>query len=156
MAKKYPNLIQVPEVISPIKLLVFSKSLSFRINGVEGLQPYRVGILLGRKELEDKVVGVKSLIKFSTDAEIIDALERNQIDLGIIEKSQGLLLIQSHADIKALQPALFQDGCYLYLNRKHSSWVPLFAAELKKMKQDGSWKKIFNAGFHPYFNGEAY
>jgi polar amino acid transport system substrate-binding protein len=156
ITNKYPGLIQVPEVITPVKWVVFSKSFNFKINGVNSLRPYRVGILIGRKLLEEKIVGVKSLIKFSTDDEIIDALARNQIDLGIMEKSQGMALIQSRLNIKMLQPALFQDDCYLYLNRKHRLWVPLFAAELKKMKQDGSLKKIFNDGLRPYLIGEAY
>jgi polar amino acid transport system substrate-binding protein len=156
MANKYPNLMQVPEAITPVKWVVFSKSFNFKISGVESLRPYRVGILIGRKLLEEKIVGVKSLVKFSTDEEIIDALERNQIDLGIMEKSQGMALVQSRLNIKILRPALFQDDCYLYLNKKHRLWVPVFAAELKKMKQDGSLKKIFNDGFRPYFNGEAY
>lgn len=156
MANKYPDLIQVPEIITPIKLLVFSKNFNFKISGVKSLRPYRVGILIGRKLLEENVVGVKLLIKFSTDEEIIDALEKDQIDLGIMEKSQLMALIKSRLNIKILQPALFQDDCYLYLNKKHRSWVPLFAAELRKMKQDGSLKKIFSDGLRPYFNGEAY
>jgi len=156
IANKYPDLIQVPEVITPIKLFVFSKNFNFKITGIESLRPYRVGILIGRKLLEEKIVGVKSLIKFSTDEEIIDALARNQIDLGIMEISQGVALIQSRLNIKILRPALFQDDCYLYLNKKHRLWVPMFSAELKKMKQDGSLKQIFNDGYRPYFNGEAY
>jgi ABC-type amino acid transport substrate-binding protein len=115
-----------------------------------------VGILIGRKLLEEKVTGVKSLTKFATDQGIIDALENNQIDFGIMEISQGMHLIKSRAEVRALQPALFQDNCYLYLHRKHQTWVPVFAAQLKKMKQDGSLKKIFNDGFRPYLNGEAY
>jgi polar amino acid transport system substrate-binding protein len=156
ITNKYPDLIQVPEVITSIKWVVFSKSFNIKITGVNSLRPYRVGILIGRKLLEEKITGAKSLIKFSTDEEIIDALERNQIDLGIIEKSQGMALIQERLYIKMLRPALFQDDCYLYLNKKHRLWVPVFAAELKKMKQDGSLTKIFNDGFRPYLNGEAY
>lgn len=156
IANQYPDLIQVPEAIMPIKLTVFSKNFSFNVNGFDSLRPYRVGILIGRKLLEEKVNGVTSLTKFSTDQEIIDALENNQIDFGIIEKSQGMHLIQSHADIRALQPALFQDNCYLYLNRKHRTWVPLFALQLKKMKRDGSLKRIFNDGLRPYHNGEVH
>jgi len=156
IANKYPDLIQVPEAIMPIKLIVFSKNFNLKVNGFDSLRPYRVGILIGRKLLEEKVNGVTSLTKFPTDQEIIDALENNQIDLGIIEKSQGMHLIQSHADIRALQPALFQDNCYLYLNRKHRQLIPKISAELKRMKQDGSLKKILNDSFRPYLNGEAY
>lgn len=156
IANKYPELIQVPEAIMPIKLTVFSKNFSFNVNGFDSLRPYRVGILIGRKLLEEKVDGLTSLTKFSTDQEIIDALEKNQIDLGIIEKSQGMYLIQSHAGIRALHPALFQDNCYLYLNRKHRHLIPKISAELKRMKQDGSLKKIFNEGLRPYLNGETH
>jgi polar amino acid transport system substrate-binding protein len=156
VSQKYPDLIAVPEVIMPIKLMVFSKSLTFKVKGFDSLHPYRVGILIGRKVLEEKVLGVKALTKYATDEEIIAALVNNQIDLGIIEKSQGMYLIQKKPALKALQPALYQDECYLYLNAKHKSWLPVFAAELKKMKQDGSMKQIFKTAFMPYLMGETY
>lgn len=153
---RYPELVFVPESFIQLKLQVFSNGPNFNVTGFESLRPYRVGILIGRKKLEENVIGVKSLSKFATDEEIVDALETNKIDLGIFEKSQGLRLTQGYGKIKMLEPQLYHGVCYLYLNKKHQAWVLLFTQEIRKMKQDGSMKKIWQESMRPYLNGAAY
>ena len=73
-----------------------------------------------------------------------------------LKTTKLIWVLLKNPELKALQPALYQGECYLYLNKKHKAWLPVFATELKRMKQDGSIKKIFNVAFKSYLNGEAY
>ena len=104
LSKKYPNLLRVPEVLMPIKLVALSKNFNFTVSGFESLQPYHVGFVIGRKALEEKVKNVKTLTKFATDEEIIAALDKNQIDVGIMEKSQAMMRTHAYPSLKILQP----------------------------------------------------
>lgn len=154
--QQYPELKAATEPFIRLKLNVFSSVPDLKVTGFESLHPYRVGILIGRKKLENSVVDVRSLIKFATDEEIVAALSSNQIDVGIFEKSQGVRLTRTHKNIKLLEPEIYKGSCYLYLNKKHSKWLPLFSEEIKKMKKDGSMRKIWNESMRPYLNGEVY
>ena len=153
---EYPALVQVPEEILALKTVVFTSLPSFKVNGVESLRPYHVGILIGRKILEKKIVGTKTISRFSTVQAMFSALERNEIDAAILEFSEGLAALKQHKSIKALQPPLFRTGCYLYLNQKHRAQIPLIDAALKKMKRDGTYRAIVNKTLHPYLNGGEY
>lgn len=156
LEKQYPNLVQVPEELMLNKWVVFAKNHRFKVTGVDSLRPYRVGILIGRKILEKNIVGVKSVEKFPSDEAMFDALEKDQIDVLVIEKAQGLALIKPMSKIIALQPALFEGSNYLYLHKKHNALVPIFVEELRKMKQDGSYSRIMSEAMQHHLPGSEY
>jgi polar amino acid transport system substrate-binding protein len=154
--KIYPHLIQVPEAIFNFKMSGFAKRVDIKLNGSDSLKPYHVGYLIGWKIVERNVVGAKSATGYATDKEMFMALEKEVIELAIIEKAQGLALLQNHTGIHLLKSPFIQDSCYLYLHNKHQHLIPKISTELKNMQQNGKFKKIFNDSQHPYLNGEAY
>lgn len=150
LSSNYANLIQVPEAVFTVKSVVISKNEKFKVSGFNSLRPYRVGFLLGRKFIEDNLTGAKSVTKFATDQEAIAALEKDLIDVAILEKSAGMLLLKTHPGLKLLQPQLFQADCYLYLNVKHQKWAPIISAELSKMRKEGTLLRINKSLFNHY------
>jgi len=155
LGKLYPDLVQIPEEILHLQMSVFTKLPDLKFNGLDSLKPYHVGYLIGWKILESKVVGTKAVTRFATDKDLFRALEEGLIDVAIYEKLQGDFLIRKGSGVRVLEPPLFKPVCYLYLNKKHSVLIPLISEELKKMKQDGSMRKIFYEALLPYLNGES-
>lgn len=146
----YPNLIQATEPTMNFKMSAFSKMPKFKLNGIESLKPYHVGYLIGWKILEREITGVKQVTAYATDSELFFALEKNLIDVAIIEKSQGLALLHKDSGIHVLSPPLIMQPCYLYLHKKHAELLPKFDEEMIKMKKDGRYEKIFKDALSPY------
>lgn len=150
LEENYPNLLRMPEEIMHVQISVFSKLPAFKPKGVASLKPYHVGYLIGWKVLELNVTDVKQVTRFATDLELFNALEKNLIDVAIIEKSQGIALLTKGTSIRVLEPELLKLPCYLYLNKKHSLLIPKISDELIKMKSNGSYEKIFKNVMRPY------
>lgn len=146
----YPNLLRMPEEIMQVQMSAFTTLPAFKPKGVASLKLYHVGYLIGWKVLELNVIGVKQVSRFATDLELFTALEKNLIDVAIIEKSQGIALIPKGSTIRVLEPELLKFPCYLYLHKKQSALIPKISDELKKMKSNGSYEKIFNDVMRPY------
>lgn len=146
LTQKYPNLIQVPEKIIDVEFSAFSKNTAFEPNGWESLKPYRVGIVIGWKILEDNIVGTKQLEKVNSVETLFKFLDSNRIDIAVIGKLDGLAAIKSQElkDIRVFQPPLAVREMFLYLNKKHKDIVPQIASALKSVKDDGTYHKIVN------------
>ncbi|MBI3283483.1 MAG: transporter substrate-binding domain-containing protein [Burkholderiales bacterium] len=148
----YRNLLRVPEPVMYYQMVVFSRHADFSVSGPDSLRPYDVGILTGWKILERKIVGTRSLIKLETGRQLFAMLDKDRIDLAVIEKLEGMHFVQSMGlqDIKILQPALVEGDWFLYLHKKHAALVPKIAAEIRRMKQDGSYRRIFDGVLRRY------
>ncbi len=146
LTQKYPNLIQVPEKLIDVEFSAFSKNTAFEPNGWESLKPYRVGIVIGWKILEDNIVGTKQLEKVNSVETLFKFLDSNRIDIAVIGKLDGLSAIKSQGlkDIQVLQPSLAVREMFLYLNKKHKDMVPQISSALKSVKEDGTYQKIVN------------
>lgn len=150
--KVYPNLVRVPESVMTYQMVVFTRQPRFTVNGAVSLKPYDVGILTGWKILERNIVDVHSVIKLETGAQLFSMLDKGRIDVAVIEKLEGLHFIQSMGlkGIHIMEPAFLEGEWFLYLNKKHADLVPRLAEEIRKMKQDGTHKRIFNTVLQRY------
>ncbi len=146
LEKIYPNLVIVPEQVMRIQQVVFTRDENFKVNGIESLKPYDVGIVTGRKTLERMIVGTRSRVMVETPEQLFAMLDKRRIDVAIHERMQSLYLIKTMGfkNIKELQPAFLEVDWYLYLNKKHAALLPSLAAELKKMKDDGTTQRLYD------------
>lgn len=142
----YTNLLRVPEPVMFYQMVVFTRHANFVVNGTDSLKPFDVGILTGWKILERHIVGTRSLVKLETGRQLFAMLDKDRIDLAVIEKLEGMHFVQNMGlkGIKILQPAFVEGDWFLYLNKKHAALVPKLAAEIRNMKQDGSYQRIFD------------
>lgn len=148
----YQNLVRVPEKVMYYQMVAFSRHANFEVRGAASLQPYDVGILTGWKILERNIVGSRSLVKLETGSQLFSMLDKDRLDVAVIEKLEGLHFIQTMGlkGIKILQPAFVEGDWYLYLHKKHSALAPRLAEEIRKMKQDGSYQRIFDSVLSRY------
>ena len=144
--KTYPNLIAVPESVMEYKMGVFSRKVDFTVAGPDSLKPYDVGIITGWKILERNIVDTHSLIKLEDGEQLFSMLDKNRIDVAVIESNQGAMLIKQLKlkNVKLLQPYFLEGSWYLYLNKRHESMIPQITTILKKMKEDGTYQRIFD------------
>ena len=145
LEKQYPNLVMVPEQDIHLQMAVFTRNADFTMTGLASLQPYDVGIVTGWKILERSIVGTHSRMTVATGEQLFMMLDSNHIDIAVIERIQGRQMIRRMAlkNIRELQPAFLATDYYLYLNKKHADLVPILAAELKKMKADGTSQRLY-------------
>lgn len=148
----YTNLLRVPEPVMFYQMVVFTRHADFAVSGPDSLKPFDVGILTGWKILERNILGTRSLVKLETGRQLFAMLDKERIDLAVIEKLEGMHFVQSMGlkNIKILQPAFVQGDWFLYLNKKHAALVPKLAAEIRNMKQDGSYQRIFDGVLRRY------
>jgi len=148
----YPNLVRVPEPVMFYQMVVFTRKPSFVVKGAASLEAFDVGILTGWKILERNIVNTRSLLKLETGAQLFSMLDKGRIDVAVIEKLEGLHFIQTLGlkNIRIMEPAFVEGDWFLYLHKKHEALVPRLAEEIRKMKQDGTHKRIFDSVLKRY------
>jgi len=152
LEQTYPNLVRVPEPVLRYQMMVFSRDAHFTVDGAASLRPYDVGIVNGWKILERTITGTHTLLKLEDGRQLFAMLDKGRIDVAVIEKQQGLQLVRSLGlrGIETEQPPFLEGDWYIYLNKKHAALAPLLAAELRKMKQDGSYQRIIDGAQRGY------
>ena len=144
--QSYTNLVRVPEPVMTYQMVVFTRRARFTVDGAASLAPYDVGILTGWKILERSITGTRSLQKLETGRQLFAMLAMDRIDVAVIEKLEGLHLVRSMGlrGVTMLAPAYVEGDWYLYLNKKHAALAPLLAGQIRQMKHDGSYRRIFD------------
>lgn len=148
----YPNLVHGEEPVMEYRMAVFSRRHEFRVAGPESLKPYDVGIVIGWKIIERTVTGTHSVMSVGRIEQLFSLLERDRIDLVVFSDVIGLETLKRMGitDIRMLQPPLLRGNWYLHLNKKHAALLPRIDAELRRMKQDGSYARIENETLGSY------
>ena len=140
--KNTTNLVQVPESILVMKLVVYTKTLSFPVDGWSSLENCHNGARIGAKILENNIPGKRTFLP--TTIQLLKMLDSDRIDT-LVEWS----LIADNAinnlkmtTIKKLSPPVKLQPFYIYLHKKHQLLVPRLAKVLIQMKEDGSFERI--------------
>lgn len=157
LEKIYPNLMRVPVPVMKYEMVGFSRKVDFKMTGAEGIKPYNIGVVRGWKILEQAAAGAHSVTSLESADQMFMMLDKNRIDIALLEKLEGLQIIKS-MDIKGvrvLQPNLYEGEFYLYLNRKHAAMIPLISAELLKMAQEGVLQHIYDSVLMRYAKSPA-
>jgi polar amino acid transport system substrate-binding protein len=148
----YPNLVQVPESIGTMEFMAYSKSREIHDLSWESLQPFVVAYATGWK-IYDRMVKAREVTKVRSIGELFPLLEMGRADLVLLDRWQGSYLArQQGVEVKLLEPPLAKVKMYMYLNKQYQSLVPRLTAALKAMKEDGTYRRIFNTYLKPYQN----
>ncbi|MBT4489919.1 MAG: transporter substrate-binding domain-containing protein [Rhodospirillaceae bacterium] len=146
MAKKYPNLVQFEESLFKADYVAFSRKKNIRVAGWDSLKPYHVGIITGWKILEENITNAKELTKVKNAKALFSLLEFDRIDIAVFSKYSGLQIAYQRGlhDVRALMPPLATRKRYFYLHKKHRALASRASVALRAMKNDGSYKRIFD------------
>jgi len=155
LQKKYPNLIQVPESVMTIDMVLFSKNNpSFVVKGWESVASYSLAIISGWKIMEKNFTSLGDrvdIIKTDNIEQSFILLKKDRVDFVAYSNWSGLEYLKTHniADVVLLSPPLARPEFYVYLHKKHKKIVPRLAAEIRKMKADGTIANLFDKLLKP-------
>jgi len=141
--KKFPNLIEVPVVISYVEGAAFSKNTSLYIANWNDLKPYRIGIAKGAKFIETGTKGMNRIFYKGFKAAFF-ALDKGEIDLVVTPKSTGKYIIHEEGfkDIKMVGETLQKLDLYHFLHKKNKHLIPKITPVLQEMKKSGEIQYI--------------
>lgn len=152
----YPNLIQVPESVMSIELMVFTKNHTNTVSKWDDLNPYSVAYITGWKILERNVSKFHEVSKVKNVEQLFTILMKDRVDIILYERWVGLGYMKSHqiTGIKIHEPPLSKQLVYVYLHKKHKDIIPKLAKMIKEMKADGSYQRAYKDILEPLVIGK--
>jgi polar amino acid transport system substrate-binding protein len=146
LEKQYPNLIRVPEPVAINEFVAISTRHRFATTNWDSLQPYAVSYILGWKVFEQNVPRGRELTLVRDAEQLFTLLARDRTDVVLYERWQGLAQTRAMGlKVQVMEPPLVRTPMYLYLHRKHAALVPQVAQALVKLKQNGTYARIYDA-----------
>lgn len=141
---RYKNLLEVPEPIIDYNFSAFMRKPVLNDLSWEKLSKQNVGLIIGWKIYETNTPKDSRLTKATSPAQLLELLNGERIDIALYERYAGNYLIRSSnfSSLEECQPSLAVRPMHLYLHKKHAHLVEKISAELRKMKDDGSWQDI--------------
>ena len=144
---KYRNLIKVDEKIIDLDFVVFSEIAINTESGWNALEPFNVAFLSGWKIVESNMPKKARIIKVNRPQQLFYMLYKKRADAIVYERWAGLNILTNdprYHPIKVRMPPLATKPMFCYLNKKHADLVPKLADMLKELKQDGTYKTLYN------------
>jgi len=150
LEKQYPNLIRVPEEVAVNDFVAISTQHRFPTPNWDSLSPYVVTYIIGWKVFEANVPKGKELTRVRDAEQLFTLLDRGRADVALYERWQGLAQTRAMGiKVQVMEPPLVHTRMYIYLHKKHAALVPRVAAALVKLKQNGTYQRIFDATLKP-------
>jgi ABC-type amino acid transport substrate-binding protein len=145
-----PNLIRVDETIKVFRVVAFTLDRKISVDGWTSLKGERVTYVRGNKYIEDNVynhVAKKNVIVSGSMEHATRMLAANRADI-YIEGAVVMAFVKNHPELKELPIRVAGEiqsiKAYPFLHRSNADLVPLLAATLKAMKEDGTFQQIIN------------
>ena len=134
--ERFRNLVKVPVPVAEITAVAYGTNPELIVNKWEDLKPLQVGIVRGIQISEIKTRNFRRT-SVSDVAHLIKMLEAGRIDAavfspGVIEKY--LASAKGKSKIVALGEPLEVIQLYHYLNKRHSSLVPIVAKSIEEVR----------------------
>lgn len=150
LEKIYPNLLPVPEPVIVNDFVALSAKHRFGTPNWDALKPYAVSYIIGWKVFEANVPAANERTLVRGADQMFDLLARDRVDVALYERWQGLAQTRAMG-IKAqvMEPPLLTTRMYMYLHKKHAALLPRVAAALVKLKDNGTYQRIFDATLTP-------
>jgi polar amino acid transport system substrate-binding protein len=151
LEKQYPNLIRVPEDVAVNDFVANTTGPRFTTDTWDSLSPYVVTYIIGWKVFEQNVPKGKELTLVRDADQLFGLLKSGRADVALYERWQGLAKSRAMGlKLQVLEPPLVRTKMYMYLHKKHAALVPQVTAALLKLKQNGSYQRIFDSTLKPY------
>jgi polar amino acid transport system substrate-binding protein len=141
----YPNLLMVPEKIADNDIVAFTWRTDIQLEDWSSCKPYNVAIVRGWIILETNLSDVKSLVRVKNQEILFSLLGKHRTDFVVFTRFLGYEMIEKLAlqSVRIIEPPLAKKEMFLYLHKKHQQLIPALAKQLKSMKNDGTYDRIY-------------
>jgi len=137
------NLIQVPYAFENSNVRVFARSGSnLQINSWDELSGLRVGILVNRTYILERLPDTVTITEKPTNRAVLDGLVSDEYDAVVLAERDHENIGERHNVIRVGQ--VDKLPIYLYLNKKHENLSPRIVQALEAKFADGSASQILN------------
>lgn len=145
LEKKFQNLIRVPEVLIVWEFTSFSRSNNQP--SMIQLKNHSIGYIRGWQIYEQMFPKTKNVTTVESSAQLFLLLAKGRIEYALHERWIGGNIVKSSGfnDIYASSRIIAKKDMFIYLHKKHSSLVPKIANELKNLKKEGFYDKVYTA-----------
>lgn len=150
---KLQNLIRVEEPIFPVRFSAFTTNPAIKLNGWESLRgtDYKVEYMRGIKHCAiklSKVIKKENLSEISHWSQGLKKIIAKRTDIYVEVERTVLRALKTdefkNANIR-IAGVMEEINLYTFLNKKYADLVPLLAAILKKMKEEGTIKNFMDS-----------
>lgn len=151
----YTNLIRVPEKIVDFDFVAFTWRTDIQLKDWSSCKPYNIAIVRGWKILEANLADVKSLVRVKNQEILFSLLAEHRIDIVVYSRFEGYEMIKKldMQSVRVVEPPLAKREMFLYLNKKHQQLIPSIEKQLRSMKDDGTYDRIFEKTLGTYLEG---
>ena len=148
---QYLNLIRVPEKLADWDFVALSKDASIPAS-VEAIRGRSVGLIRGWKIYERAMAGAGRVVMVKDSEQLFRLLELDRIEVALYARAMGLARMGKHGDkdVRVLEPSLYRREMFIYLHKRHATYVPKLASALRAMKQDGTYQRAHDETLLPY------
>jgi polar amino acid transport system substrate-binding protein len=143
LEQQYPNLVRVPEKLVDWEFSAFSKDASIPSNW-KAIRVLSAGHIKGWKIYEQHLAGAGQVTTADDPEQLFRLLELNRIDVALYERIFGVVLARQQGmhGVRPLEPPLATREMFIYLNKKHSAYVPAIAKALRAIKREGLYTRV--------------
>lgn len=146
LEKQYPNLIRVPEEVAVNDFVAITTKHRFDTPDWNSLKPYVVSYIIGWKVFEQNVPTGKEVTKVRDADQLFTLLARERADVVLYERWQSMAQTRAMGiKVQVMEPPLVHTKMYMYLHKKHAALVPRVAQALAKLKQNGTYQRIYDS-----------
>lgn len=140
---RYKNLIMIPVPVYKTEIMVFSKNVTFPVNGWQSLKPYTIAAPAGYTAILDHLTNHS--VWSVTYEQIFMMLDSDRVDIGVVDRFNGLITINKLGltGIKTIPPPLKTIAFYNFLHKKHQNLLPRITAVMQEMESAGEIKAIW-------------
>ena len=142
----YPNLVQVPVVLTHVEAIAYSKNKNLNIKNWNDLRGHRFLIVKGAKFIEQATENFeKELV--NTFEEAFKKLSHDKTEIIVIPKKAAVRLIlqQENIDIQPVSDSLQTLDMYHFVHKKNAHLIPIITPILEKMSKSGEIQYISNS-----------
>ena len=141
------NLVKIPTPIAHIRYTAYTKkSKAFTVNGWDSLKPYKIGILRGIKQNEERTKHLNREI-ITTYPSLFKMLYLERVEVAVFTELDGLYALKKlnlHNDIINLSPPLEVVPSYHFLHKKHSKLIARVSNLMQEMQSSGELQELIN------------
>lgn len=146
----YPNLLQVPEKLIDWEFTAFGADAAMPATWPV-IRQRNVGHIKGWKIYEKAMAGAESVTTVDDPGRLFRLLELGRIDVALYERWLGAALVrrQNLRQVHPLTPPLATRAMFIYLNKRHAALVPKLAGELRRLKREGFYDRVWREKINP-------
>lgn len=145
VASQFPTLIRIETPVNYIEPSVFTRTLTFPVNGWDSIAGYDIGIVRGVGSSEQGTKGMKRVQTATSLESLILMLDRDRFEVMVTDRISGMVQLRKMglADrIQVLSPPLQHIDLYHYLNEKHRDLAQHVSVVVAEMARSGELEKL--------------